>query len=100
FPQVAKGLGVGKEAGVELGGGGGMYGEEGGAVGAGIRREFGGEGGGGEDFVEGGCAGVEAVVVVVAAVEIDFEAGEAGGAAEDERTVLVPEIGIGRIAEN
>src|SRR6266702_5151496 len=54
----------------------------------------------GEDFVEGGGAGVEAVVVVLAAVEIDFEAGEIGGAGEDERAVEVPEDGIGGIAEN
>jgi len=54
----------------------------------------------GENFVEGGGAGVEAVVVVVAAVEIDFQAGEIGGAGEDEGAVLVPENGIGGIAED
>jgi hypothetical protein len=77
-----------------------MLGEVGGIVAAGIEMEFVGDAARGEDFVEGGGAGVEAVVVAVTAVEIDFEAGEIGGAGEDERAVEVPENGIGRITEN
>lgn len=60
-----------------------MFGEVGGVMAAGIEMEFVGDAAGGEDFVEGGGAGVEAVVILVAAVEIDFEAGEVGGAGED-----------------
>jgi len=59
--------------------GGEMLGEVGGIVAAGIEMEFVGDAARGEDFVEGGGAGVEAVVVVVAAVEINMEAGEVGG---------------------
>jgi len=89
-----------EEAGVELEGGGEMLGEIGGVVAAGVEMEFVRDAAGGEDFVEGGGAGVEAVVVVVATVEIDFQAGEIGRAGENERAVLVPEDGIGWIAED
>jgi hypothetical protein len=61
-----------EEAGVELERGGEMLGEVGGVVAAGIEMEFVGDAARGEDFVESGGAGVEAVVVVVAAVEVDF----------------------------
>ena len=37
---------------------------------------------------------------MIAAIEIDFEAGEIGGAGEDEGAVAVPESGIGGIAED
>jgi len=77
-----------------------MFCEVGGIVAAGIEMEFVRDMARGEDIVEGGGAGVEAVVVVVAAVEIDSEAGEIGGTGEDEGAVLVPENGVGRIAEN
>jgi len=77
-----------------------MLGEVSGIVAAGIEMEFVGNAARGENFVESGGAGVEAVVVVVAAVEIDFEAGEIGGAGKNQRAVLVPENGIGRIAED
>jgi len=83
-----------------LEGGGEMLGEVGGIVAAGIEMEFVRDAARGENFVQGGGAGVEAVVVVVAAIEIDFQAGEIGGAGEDEGAVLVPENGIGGIAEN
>ncbi len=85
---------------MELEGGEKVVGEVGRVVAAGVEVEFVGDVAGGEDFVEGGGAGVEAVVVVVAAVEIDFEAGEIGGAGEDDGAVAVPESGIGRIAED
>jgi hypothetical protein len=96
----AGGSGVGKELGVKLERSGKMFGEVGSVVAAGIEMKFVGDVARGEDFIEGGGAGVETVVVVVAAVEIDFEAGEVGCAGEDEGAVLVPENGIGRIAEN
>lgn len=51
-------------------------------------------------MVESGGAGVEAVVVVVATVKIDFQGSEIRGAGEDNGAVLVPENGIGGIAEN
>jgi len=77
-----------------------MFGEVDGIVAAGIEMKFVRDVARGEDFVEGGGAGVEAVVVVVAAVEINFEAGEVGGAGQDEGAVLVPENGIRRVAED
>ena len=89
-----------EEAGMELERGGEMLGEVGGIVAAGIEMEFVRDAARGEDFVEGGGTGVEAVVVVVAAVEIDFKASEIRRACKDERAVLVPENGIGRIAKN
>ena len=98
--EVKRELWLGKQAGVELERGGEMFGEVGRVVAAGIEMKFVRDAARGKDFVEGGGAGVEAIVVVVAAVEIDFEAGEIGGAGEDERAVEVPENGIGRIAEN
>jgi hypothetical protein len=70
--ELTRGLGIGKEARVELERGGKMFGEVGRIVAAGIEMEFVGDVTRGEDFVEGGGAGVEAVVVVVAAVEINF----------------------------
>lgn len=54
---------------------------------------------GGENFVKGGSAAVEAVVVLRAAVEIDFQAGEIGSACKNERVVAVPESRIGRRAK-
>ena len=77
-----------------------MVGEVGGVVAAGKEVEFVGDVAGGEDFVEGGGAGLETVVVLIAAIEIDFEGGEIGGAGEDEGAVAVPESGIGGIAED
>ena len=85
---------------MELEGGGEVGGEVGGVVTAGVEVEFVGDAAGGEDFIESGGAGIEAVVVVVAAIEIDFEAGEICGAGEDERAVAIPEGGVGRVAEN
>ena len=89
-----------EEAGVELEGGGEMLGEIGGIVAARVEVEFVGDAAGGEDFVEGGGTGVETVVVVVTAVEIDFQADEIGRSGENERAVLIPEGGIGPIAED
>ncbi len=79
---------------MELERSGEMLGEVGGVVAAGVEVEFVGDAARAEDFVEGGGAGVEAVVVVVAAVEIDFQAGEIRRASEDDGAVLVPENGM------
>ena len=49
-------------------------------VAAGIEMELVRDVAGGEDFVEGGGAGFKTVVVFVAAIEINFQAGEIGGA--------------------
>jgi hypothetical protein len=75
-------------------------GEVGVVVAAGIEMEFVRDVARGKDFVEGGGAGFEAVVVLVAAIEINFQAGEIGGAGTSERTVLLPESGIEGIAED
>ena len=77
-----------------------MGGEVGVVVATGIEMEFVRDVARGEDFVEGGGAGFEAVVVLVAAIEINFQAGEIGGAGNGERTVLLPESGIEGIAED
>src|SRR5690348_4480038 len=52
-----------------------------------------------EDPVEGGGAGIETEIVLIAAVEIDFETVKIGGAGEGERAVAIPESGIRRRAE-
>src|SRR3984957_20309102 len=54
----------------------------------------------GEHFVERRGAGIEAKVVFVSTIEIDFQAGEGCGAGHGNGAVLVPEGRIGRIAEN
>src|ERR1700722_2163149 len=54
----------------------------------------------GEHFVERRGAGIEAKVVFVSTIEIDFQAGEICGAGHGNGAVLVPERRIGRIAEN
>lgn len=85
---------------MELERGGEVCGEVGGIVAAGIEMEFVRDFAGGEDFVKSGGPGFEAVVVLVAAIEVDFQAGEMCGAGEGERAVGVPERGVGRDAEN
>src|SRR5215469_473792 len=77
-----------------------MFGEVGGVVPSGIEMEFVGDVARGEGFVERFGPGVKAVVVVVAAVEIDFQPGEIRRARQDDRAVLVPENGIRRTAED
>jgi len=89
-----------EEAGVELERGGEVFGEVGGVVAAGVDVEFVGDMAGGEDFVERRGAGFEAVVVLVAAVEVNLEAGEIGGMGEGDGAVAIPEGGVGRIAED
>jgi len=64
-----------------------VVGEVGVVVAAGIEVEFVGDVAGDEDFVEGSGAGFEAVVVLIAAIEIDFQADEVCGAGQSERTV-------------
>jgi len=68
-------------------------------VAARIKVEFVWDMAGGEDLVEGGGAGIETKIVLIAAIEIDFEAVKIGGAGEGERAVAIPESGIGRRAE-
>ena len=89
-----------EETGVESERVGEMFGEVGGIVAARVEMIFVGDAARGKDFVERGGAGVEAVVIVVTTVEINMEASEIRDAGENERAVLVPENGIGRIAEN
>jgi len=85
---------------MELQGGGDVFGKVDGIVAAGIDVEFMRDVARGKDLIESAGAGVEAVVVFVAAVEIDFEAGELRGAGEDDGIIAVPKRGIGRIAED
>jgi hypothetical protein len=63
---------LGEEAGVELEGCREVGGEVGGVVAPGVDVEFVGDVAGGEDFVERGGAGFEAIVVLGAAIEINF----------------------------
>ena len=59
-----------------------MGGEVGVVVAAGVEMEFVRDVTGGEDFVEGSGAGFKTVVVLITAVEINFQAGKIGGACE------------------
>jgi len=77
-----------------------MFGEVVGVVAAGVEVKFMGDVARGEEFVESGGAGVEAVVVVVTAVKIDLQAGETRGAGEHNRAVLIEENRIRRTAED
>lgn len=54
----------------------------------------------GENLVEGSSAGFETVVVAIAAIEIDSQAGEIRGASHRDGTVAIPENRIGRSAED
>ncbi len=54
----------------------------------------------GQDLVEGRGAGFEAVVVLVATVEIDLQTRESSSAGERERAILLPESGVEGTAEN
>src|SRR5215472_8508644 len=54
----------------------------------------------GKDFVEGSIAGVESVVVLIAAVEIDFQSRQIGGARESERAIAVPKHRVRGAAEH
>ena len=63
---------LGEQVGVELERCGDVGGEVGGVVAAGVDVEFMGNVAGGEDFVERGGAGFEAIVVLGAAIEINF----------------------------
>jgi len=83
-----------------LEGSGEVFGEVGGVVAAGVDVKLVGDVSRGEDFVEGGGAGFEAVVVLVATIEIDFEAGKISGTGKNDGAVAIPESGIGRIAED
>ena len=82
------------ETGWEVGG------EVGGIVTAWVDVEFVGDVAGGEGLVERGGAGFEAVVVLRAAIEINFQAGEIGGAGESDGAVAIPEGGVGRKSED
>src|SRR5574340_1579470 len=51
-------------------------------------------------LVEGSGAGVEAIVVLIAAVEIEFQAGEVGATRKSDGAVAIPERRIRRGAKN
>jgi len=55
---------------------------------------------GAENFVESDGAGVEAEIILGTAIEIDFHAGERSRAGQRKRTVALPELRIGRRAED
>ena len=77
-----------------------MFGEVGGVVAARVDVEFVRDAAGVEDFVEGGGAGFEAKVVLVAAIEIDLEAREICFARQGDGAVLFPKSWIGRVAKD
>jgi hypothetical protein len=54
----------------------------------------------GEDFVEGQGAGIETEIILIAAIEIDFEAGEMSGARERKRAIAFPKGWVGRGAKD
>ena len=78
---------------------GAMFGEVGGVMASRVDVEFVRDAAGGEDFVEGGGAGFETKVVLVAAIEIDLEAREICFARLGDGAVLFPESWIRRVAE-
>ena len=77
-----------------------MFGEVVGVVAARVEVKLMGNVARGEEFIESGGPGVEAVVVVLAAVKIDLQAGETRGAGEHDGAVLIEENRIGRTAED
>ena len=77
-----------------------MLGEVGGVVAARVDVKFVRDAAGGEDFVEGGGAGFETEIVLVAAIEIDLQAREICFARQGDGAVLFPESWIGRVAED
>ena len=74
--------------------------EVGGIVPARIKMKFVRDFAGSEDFVERNGASVEAVIILIATVEIDFQAGKIGSARQHEGTVGVPESDVRGDAEN
>lgn len=80
--------------------GGDVSGKVRGVVAAGIEMKFVRDFAGREEPVERNGAGVESVVVLIAAVEINLQGRKIGGARQDQRAVGVPEGGVRRNAEN
>lgn len=64
-------------------------------VASGVEMKFVRDFAGGEYFVEDRCIAFEAVVILRAAIEIDSQAGEIGGASQNERVIAMPEGRIG-----
>ena len=54
----------------------------------------------GEDAVQGGGADVKAVIIAIAAIEVNLEAGEIGGARQGDGTVAIPKGRIRRSAKD
>lgn len=77
-----------------------MHGEVGGIVAAWVNVKFVRDLARSEVFVQCGSASVETVIVLIAAIEVNLEAGEICGASQRERAVGIPEGGIRRAAEN
>jgi len=77
-----------------------MPGEILGIMATGIEMIFVGDVAGGEDFVESGGTGFKSIVIVVATVEVDFQAGETGGARKGDGAIAVPERGVRGGAED
>ena len=73
-----------------------MLGEIGGIVPAGIEMKFVRDVARRKGFVERRRAGFEAVVVAIAAVEVDLQAHQIGRVCQRNRTIAIPESGIGR----
>jgi hypothetical protein len=77
-----------------------VCGEVGGIVAAGMEMKFVRDLASGEDSVERDGPGVETVVVLVTAIEINLHAGEIDGAREHERAVIIPESRVQRDAKD
>src|ERR1700731_3702134 len=52
-----------------------------------------------KNVVESGCSSVEAIVVLVAAIEIDFQASKVRSACNCNRALLIPECRVRRTAK-
>jgi len=69
-------------------------------VAAGIDVEFMRDAASGEHFVQRGGAGIEAEIVLITTVKIDFQACQAGSAGDDDGAIAIPECRVRRTAEN
>lgn len=77
-----------------------VRGEVRGIVPSGIKVKFVGDFAGGENFVEHHSAGIKAVIILITAVEINFQAGKIGSAHQHEGAVGVPESSVRGDAED
>src|SRR6266849_57840 len=98
-PLQKRELSASEEAGAERERSGDVGGEIDGIVTAGIDMKFMRDSAGGEDFVEGRGACFEAVIILVAAIEIDFQQKPRHFSSPVNRRILLPEHRVGWTAK-